>query len=70
VSASERLAASLRELLIHDGVPGVAAIHVSRAGVEAVAVDGLRRVDRPERVELEDRLHINALVTECFRVAG
>jgi CubicO group peptidase (beta-lactamase class C family) len=60
VSESARLAARLRELLTHDGVPGVAAVHVSRTGVEAVAVDGVRRVDRRERVELGDRFHIGS----------
>ena len=50
----------LHELRTGAGIPAVAAVHVSASGIESVAVDGVRRADRPTPVEPTDRFHIGS----------
>ncbi len=71
MSDTERLQADLRELRSGAGIPALAAVHVSVAGIEAVAIDGVRRTDRPEPVGPGDRFHIgsNAKAMTAFLAA-
>ncbi len=50
----------VQELRRASGIPAVAAVRVAASGVEEVAIDGVRRVDRTDMVELGDRFHLGS----------
>ena len=54
------LATAVGEARRSAGIPALAAIRVSSAAVEEVALDGVRRNDRPKPIALDDRFHLGS----------
>ena len=52
--------AQVQELRRTAGIPAVAAVHVAASGVEATAVDGVRRIDHADAVQLSDWFHLGS----------
>ena len=54
------LGVQVRELRRRAGIPGLAAVRVAASGVQAAAVDGVRRVGGTDAVQISDRFHLGS----------